>query len=75
MQNQNPENYAIKKGIPSNRIEKHIQGTLLIALVILGSYVYFYRLNSFIFFQRFVFRKSTSYHNIKWFGLMKMVSS
>ena len=25
--NQNPENYAIKKGIPGDHLEKHIQGT------------------------------------------------
>ncbi|CAK9176144.1 unnamed protein product [Ilex paraguariensis] len=29
----NPENYAIKKGIPSNRIERHVQGNLTITLV------------------------------------------
>ncbi len=26
---QNPENYAVKKGIPRDRIEKHMQGLVL----------------------------------------------
>ena len=29
MQNQNPENYAIKRGIPIDRIEKHMNGTFM----------------------------------------------
>lgn len=74
MQKQNPENYGIKKGMPSNRIENHVKGTLLIAPVFLG-YVHLHRLMSLMVYQKFVFRKLMSYRNIKWFGLMKMDSS
>lgn len=33
MQNQNPENYAVRKGIARDRIEKHMQGVLLSLLI------------------------------------------
>lgn len=33
MHKQNPENYAVKKGISSDRIEKHMQGKLMNLLV------------------------------------------
>jgi hypothetical protein len=39
----NPENYAIKKGIPDNRLEKHVQGTIV---TIWLSFITFYCLVS-----------------------------
>lgn len=33
MHNQNPENYAVRKGISKDHIEKHIQGNFLYVLV------------------------------------------
>ncbi|KAF8408273.1 hypothetical protein HHK36_007422 [Tetracentron sinense] len=36
----NPENYALKKGIPSERLEKHMQGTICIHLKVVGFLIY-----------------------------------
>jgi len=59
MHNQNPMNYAIKKGISGDRLEKHVQGTVVI--IRLSFVVFYFLLSPFLFLLRVPRHMSLNY--------------